>query len=314
MRASAIEVEEPGWQSTIQDQGRNGFRQFGMPRAGAMDPFSPGLGNQALGNPDDAAFLECVLRGPVLRFHKPVRMVLTGAVVEATLGDRPIRRGEVFQAETGDRLVVGRVTRGCRIYLCFGGGLAVAPVMGSRSTYLPAGIGGVEGRALRSGDVLDLGEDSRGGRSGEIPRELLDTVLDRSPIRIFPGPESDRLGLNGLQALLLGSFRVDGASNRVGYRLGGRSVCVEGPGGSQVSGPVLPGTIQVASDGQLLLLMADAQTTGGYPRIATVAAVDLPRVAQLAPGDMLSFREIGIDKAVQLLMQQRAETGRACYG
>jgi len=305
VKAPAIVVEAPGWLSTVQDGGRRGYRQFGMPFAGAMDSYSLALGNAVLGNESRAAVLECTLQGPVLSFRAPVRMVLTGALMEAKLNGVPVRRGAVFQAGSGDRLVIGRAVRGCRGYLCFGGGLAVTRVMGSCSTYLPGKLGGYEGRELRAGDLLAVNRDPDARKSGSLEAAILDRVLDPAPIRLFAGPETDRLTFRGLRTLLLGTFRVSGASNRVGYRLDGPTLEMKGPAGSQISGPVFPGTMQVASDGQPLLLMADAQTAGGYPRIAGVAAVDRPRVSQLAPGDPVSFREISIDEAGALFRNEK---------
>jgi KipI family sensor histidine kinase inhibitor len=283
----ALEIVEEGLLTTVQDLGRHGHRRLGVPQAGALDTDACRAANRALGNAPDAAVLECVLLGPVLRFHRPVSFAVAGAdlgaVLErADLGAWPVPLGTAVRARPGNLLAFTGRRAGCRAYLAFAGGLDVPLVLGSRSTDLTAGFGGLSGRAVRRGDVLALG-----GASPVVPPAAPLPTPDPGEdvvVRVVPGPQHDAFTAEAHRRLLGEPFRVGASSDRVGYRLEGpplrtvdsREVVTDG---------MVPGCIQVPPDGQPIVVLADGPTTGGYPKIATVVTADLPRLAQLAPGE-----------------------------
>jgi antagonist of KipI len=306
MMARGIHILQPGLLSTVQDLGRHGYRRYGMPVAGAMDPPALMLANLLAGNPPGAAGIEATLTGPEIEFTEPGAIALGGAGMRPLLNGQAVPLWRALRVRAGDRLGFEPADRGCRMYIAFGGGLDVPPVMGSRSTYLRAGLGGFRGRALRRGDVLPLGrvqKAARGwltGKERALPRELVPLYDLGGPLRILPGPETGRLAFEGLKHLITGRFEVSARSDRMGYRLEGEPVLLKPPGSDIVSSGLVRGTIQVPSDGQPILMMADHQTTGGYARIAVVASADLPVLAQLRPGDALCFRETGREEAERL--------------
>jgi biotin-dependent carboxylase-like uncharacterized protein len=281
-----VEVVEAGLLTTVQDLGRQGRRRLGVPQAGALDPDAARAANLAVGNPPDAAVLECVLQGPTLRFHRPAAVALAGAdlgaVLErADLGTWPVPAATAVHVRPGNVLSFAGRRAGCRVYLAFAGGLDLPPVLGSRSTDLTAGFGGHAGRPLRSGDVLGVaaGAPSRAGRGPAVA--AADGTL---VVRVVPGPQAHVFTDEARRRLTGATFEVGPSSDRVGYRLRGPALETAGRGETITDGMV-PGCIQVPPDGQPIVVMADGPTTGGYPKIATVVSADLGRLAQLVPGE-----------------------------
>lgn len=329
---SGIKIESPGLLSTIQDLGRYGYQRYGMPVSGAMDGFALGLANRLVGNKPDAAGIEATLMGPSIRFLAGGLIALCGSGMQGVVDGSAIASCQAFAVEEGDLLHFEPLPQGCRMYVAFAGGVDVPPVMGSRSTCLRAGIGGHKGRALRKGDVLSLGRTTtrqerktellRSGKTQaaartekRIPPELIaaagygDSVGGYGdPIRIIPGPEVGRLDSKGVISLLSTEYRVSGQSDRMGYRLEGDEVSLRTPTADIISAGIAMGTIQVTGSGQPIIMMADRQTTGGYARVAVVASVDLGRVAQLRPGDAVSFEEISAEEARRLYIRRHEIT------
>lgn len=266
-------VLAPGLMTTIQDLGRPGRRAAGMPQGGAADAASLRLANLAVGNPEDAAALECTLTGPEVRFERDATVALAGADFTGLTRGRPVR------IAAGETLAVGHARRGCRGYLAFAGGLRADAVLGSRATYLPARLGGLDGRPLVAGDRLAVDAGGRGGSPSPLDPALVADPPDPCVLRVIP-----EAGTGGWTA----SFRASARSDRMGVRLEGPPL--EGGGGDGVSVAVLPGTVQLPPDGQPIILLADAQTIGGYRVIGHVIAADLPLVAQLRPGAAVVFR------------------------
>jgi antagonist of KipI len=289
---AAIAVIQPGLFTTIQDLGRPGHRAAGVPLSGAADPVSLRLANLLVGNPPGAAAIECTLLGPTLRFEPETIVAVVGAEFP---GFPP---GVATRVPAGTELVLGHATRGCRGYLAVAGGIEGEPVLGSRSTLVVAGIGGLAGRPLRAGDRLAVGMPAArrmGGVTAE-PRSGRPELPARGrpcPLRIIPGEHAAAIQAGAWAR----TFRTSSRSDRMGVRLEGEPLAGAAAGGSATSVAVFPGTVQVPPDGQPIVLLADAQTIGGYPVLGQVIAADLPLAAQLRPGDDVRFLPVAVDEA-----------------
>jgi antagonist of KipI len=285
-----------------------------------MDDIALALANALVGNAPGEAALEVTVIGPELQFERDCLVAVCGAEF---LGSFPHNRPVLVPA--GARYSVGRAVRGARAYVAVAGGLAVEPVLGSRSTYLPGAFGGLEGRALKHGDVLSLREDasdvsharfkSLKSKSGQTVRWSAPplTLPDREPIliHVVEGQHYESFEPASQRAFFESIWRVSPDSNRMGFRLQGPAIeRARAEGGEILSGPTCLGSVQVPSGGAPIALMADHQTTGGYPRIAEVVSADVPRLAQLAPGGKLHFARCNLDTAAELRrhMQERLET------
>lgn len=284
-----------GMLTTVQDRGRPGHRAAGVPLGGAVDPFASRVANLLVGNAEDAAVLECTLLGPELVFSADTLVALGGVDFDGLAAWQP----RVVRA--GENLRLGAARRGCRGYLAVAGGIDVAPVLGSRSTYLRGGFGGFQGRALRDGDVLAVPDLARRPTDHwRIDPRILPAYGASPVVRVVRGAQTDEFG----GALFAAEFRLLPQSDRMGIRLGGSKLVRIGGAGELVSTAVAPGTVQVPADGQPIILMADAQTLGGYPQAASVISVDLPLVAQLRPGDRVRFSEVPLDEAQRLAVSR----------
>jgi antagonist of KipI len=274
-----VTILRAGMMTTIQDLGRPGHLAQGVPVGGAVDSFALRVANLLVGNPEGAPALEMTLIGPELEFGGPTWIAVGGAAFDGVPVWRPIR------VEAGSRLRFGNRLRGCRAYLAVAGGFDVAPVMGGRGTFLAAGLGGFHGRPLRDGDVVPTCEAERSLAGHWSLDERVLPAYSREPlVRVIAGTHAGAFG----PGLFAGRFAVTARSNRMGIRLDGPKLG-RSTEDELVSTAVAPGTIQVPPDGNPIVLMADAQTLGGYPRIGHVASADLPLLAQLAPGDGVRF-------------------------
>lgn len=285
-----LEVLSPGLLTTVQDAGRRGFGDLGVPISGACDPWSLAVANALLGNDPDVAALECTLIGPELRALSDVAIAVAGTDLQAEIrpSGRRVMPGTTARLRTGEVLALpSPADAGARAYVAIPGGVDVPVVLGSRSTCLVAGFGGFEGRALRSGDLLSAARSAPGSGGGDgLPWPGPSTPLAGGPVRILPGPDSNT-GL--LAALAATAWTVSPSSDRRGVRLTGETLAPPPATGERLTTGVLPGTIQLPPDGQPIVLLADAQPTGGYPVIAVVIEADLPIVGQLATSDDLRF-------------------------
>ena len=280
-------VIEPGLSSTVQDEGRPGYREWGVPPGGAFDRASAGLANALLGNPPACAVLEMTLTGGTYQAAGPLAVALAGASVEASLvfadgRNEVLRLPLSFSLRDGERLVLGRALTGARTYLAVKGGWQTRPTLGSRSSE----------QRLHAGDVLPA-------RPGTIRTRHLSEPVWRvpngEPFRVIPGPDG-RLAPAFDEIFRAGPlFRVSSSSDRVGIRLTGAEVLVSTPA-DRLSTPVAPGAIQVAG-GQLIILGVASGTMGGYPHIAHVISADLDRVGQLRSGDDIAFRRVTVEQA-----------------
>jgi KipI family sensor histidine kinase inhibitor len=286
----SAEVIASGLLTTLQDGGRTGFRRYGVGGSGPLDAQAHALANHAVGNPPAATTLECTLVGPTLRFLRPTAFAVTGADLGARLerddlGSWPVPRGIRVVARAGNVLSFEGRRSGCRAYIAFAGGLDADSVMGSRATDLMGGFGGLEGRALASGDVLVLlpsGRGSEGLPQNEAPAQESDGDDDAS-VRVMLGPQDDHFTAEAVEAFLSATWSVRGSSDRSGLRLEGPRLAHRGASEIASDGMV-PGCVQVPPDGQPIVILADGPTTGGYPKIATVLRADLRKLGQLVPG------------------------------
>jgi len=281
-----VEVLEPGLLTTVQDAGRAGYRRVGVSGAGPMDAVAHAVANRAVGNPAGAAALECTMTGPTLAFLAPLPFAVAGAdlgaVLErADLGTWPVPRGASVLARPGNVLRFTGRRSGCRAYVALRGGIDIPAVLGSRSTDLQSGFGGFAGRALRAGDRLAAGE----GEAASSPASASSpTQPRRVTVRVVLGPQADHFDAGTLARFLADPWRLGATSDRVGGRLEGDPLRHLGAA-EILSDGMVPGSIQVPPDGRPIVMAADGPTTGGYPKIATVLAADLPLLAQLVPGE-----------------------------
>jgi len=284
----SIEVLAPGLQTTIQAGARNGMRHLGVPASGAADPLSLALANRLLGNDLLAPALEVTLVGPTLLFNASTAIALTGGVAQATLGGEPIEFHSTIIVNQGDELAIAAVEIGTRVYIAFAGGLQAQEMLGSCSTYLAAGFGGHQGRALVESDVLQLQKQNTRADVVRTPEEFRLPFSSTWALRICRSAESDLLQDEQLGELTNTNWIIGRRADRMGMQLDGPMISVSSDG-RMPSAPVFPGTIQCPGNGSPFMLSVDAGTTGGYPRIAQVARADRHLLGQLRPGDHVRF-------------------------
>jgi allophanate hydrolase len=284
----SIEVCRPGMLTTIQATPRRGMRHLGVPDAGPADPLSFALANRLVGNDVFAAGLEITLAGPKLGFTASAWIALTGAPVEVGLNGESVPPHAPVRVAAGDELDIGPVRSGVRAYLAIAGGLAAPEVLGSASTYLPAGLGGLDGRALEAGDRLDFARSAELVDPLETPPEYRPPVSSAWAVRACTAAENALVDAAVRDLLFDTNWIVGKRSDRMGIRLEGETLAVASDG-RMPSSAVFPGTVQCPGSGAPYLLSVDAQTTGGYPRVLQVARLDRHLLGQLRPGDHLRF-------------------------
>jgi len=303
----ALVVIRAGMLTTVQDRGRWGFQSRGVPVAGPMDPVSHRLANALVGNEADAATLEITLLGPELEFEDERVVAVTGALFLLTVDERPVTVSPPtapFLVPAGGRLRFGTRQRGARSYLAIAGGIDVPPVLGSRATHVVSAMGGFQGRPLRPNDRLPLAPASNVRRTARPPTTRITDLPDHeATVRVLPGPQHDRFSRESLDALQSAPYVIAPDSDRMGFRLRGPQL-VHSKGPEIISDATSLGALQVPSGGQPILLMADRQTTGGYPKIATAITADLSIAAQLAPGDSIRFITCSPREAMKALIAQ----------
>lgn len=299
-----MRVIKAGMLTTVQDLGRRGLLCEGVPLGGAMDTFALRVANLLVGNPEGVPALEVTLLGPELEFAQGTWVAACGARFAGVPSWRP------FFVGAGGRVKFEERIEGCRCYLAVSGGFQVEPVLGGAGTNLAAAIGGFHGRALADGDVLGCAPALRvpTGHWG-IDERMLPRYSREPLVRVIAGAQAADFG----DTLYSGRFAVTPRSDRMGMRLQGPRL-VRKAGYDLVSAAVAPGTVQVPPDGNPIVLMADAQTLGGYPRVAHVASVDLPLMAQLAPGDGVRFAASSVAEAHALIHAQNHQLALLRHG
>lgn len=287
-----LRVVAPGPFTTLQDGGRTGWLRFGVAPSGALDPRALAVANLLVGNRRDAGALEMTLAGGTFAVEGgSIRIAVAGADMPLAIDGREAARDRSHTLAPSSLLRIGAAQHGARAYLAASGGFAVAPVFGSVSTHVRSGIGG---GVLRAGDVVPLaGEPPVGSELGFAAA----APPTNAQVRITPGPQQDYFAEDAIAALLDAPYIVAARSDRMGLRLEGKPLAHSG-GFNIVSDGIAPGSIQVPGNGQPIVLLADRQTTGGYPKIATVISADLPMLGQARPGDTIRFARVTLDEAV----------------
>jgi biotin-dependent carboxylase-like uncharacterized protein len=302
----SISVLTAGAYTTVQDKGRYGYQQMGIPVSGVLDAFAFRAANILVGNPDDSAVLEITIMGPRLEILAESDVAITGAEIGMTLNDRPVEGWKSIRTKAGDILDIQQVKSGCRAYLAISGGIEVPVVMGSRSTYVGGKLGGYHGRPLKAGDVIQSGSSKLLNAPREFPSDLIPKHPSEIIICAIPGPQDDFFK-EGLDTLFQSNYMVSAKADRMGYRLQGPSVKLrEGMPKSIISEPTMPGGVQVPADEQPIILLVE-QTVGGYTKIVTVISSDLPKVAQATPGDTIRFEKVTLETAHALYQEREKE-------
>jgi len=303
---NAIYVVKSGMLTTIQDLGRWGHQSHGVPVAGPMDPCSHRMANALVGNDASAATLEITMVGPELEFGDERLVAVAGAEFDLTLDGRPVPNRTPFLVSAQSHLLFGPRQRGARAYLAVSGGIAAPPVLGSRATHLLSAMGGINGRALKSGDLVPLGD----APAVTTPHRSVDAIVPlpegRARLRVVAGPQDAYFAADALDVLQSAPYTITQHSDRMAFRLDGPRLA-HARGADIISDATPLGVMQVPASGQPILLMADRQTTGGYAKIATVISADLAIAGQLGPGDTIAFAVCSPREAMAaLIAQERA--------
>lgn len=309
-----IEIMKGGLMTTVQDAGRRGYQRFGMGVSGAVDVHSYHYANILVGNEKNEAVLEATMIGPSIRFQSDSVIAITGGDLSPSLDGKPCRMYQAVAVSAGSILSFGMMKSGCRAYIAFAGGLEIYPVMGSRSTYIKANLGGFEGRKLKDGDEIAF------ARSGAVPKNLEKRILPEElrfesvaaarggsvrehTVRVLLGPQDDRFTAKGLETFLHSPYKVTDQFDRMGCRLTGPKI-EHVTDGNIITDCIAFGAIQVPDSGEPIIMLSDRQTTGGYAKIASIINVDMPLIAQAKTGDTIRFVETDIDTAQDLFIAQ----------
>ncbi|MSP96120.1 MAG: biotin-dependent carboxyltransferase family protein [Betaproteobacteria bacterium] len=323
----SLRILRPGLMTTVQDRGRHGLQHLGVVPCGPMDPVALELANALVGNRNGEAVIEFTVLGPEIAFESDALVALCGALFEGRIDGVLAPANRPVLLPKNAVLGTGRALLGSRGYLAVAGGIATTLVLGSRSTYLPARFGGLEGRLLRAGDVLPLIEgitslslkryENLQGRKVMAGLRTVGwsapalTLPEREPIMIhaMEGRHYSHFEAASQHAFFDATWKVSPDSNRMGFRLAG-PVLARAEAFEILSEPACFGTVQVPANGLPIALMADHQTTGGYPKIAEIAAADVPRLAQLAPGGSVQFARCTLEQARELrcALRQRVDS------
>ncbi len=309
MNNSGFIVLTPGALTTVQDLGRKGYQDLGIPVSGALDCFACRVANGLVDNPPDSAVLEMTVVGPTLTVLKDMDVAVAGADMKIALNHAPVASWQSFPVHPGDVLAIHMVNRGCRGYLAVGGGFDVPKVMDSRATYLGGKLGGFEGRALQKGDFLPVFPTRLMPHSRRLTDELQPVYPDSIVLRAIVGPQTDEFR-EAIDRFFETIFTLGSQSDRMGCRLDGPTISLD-PGKKQsiISEPIIPGSVQIPADGHPIILLGE-QTTGGYAKIATVVSPDLSRLAQAVPGHSIQFEPIDIKTAHQIYREEMARLDR----
>lgn len=296
-----ITVINPGLFTTVQDTGRWGYQAYGMPVAGAMDRYAYKAANLLVGNKPDAAVLEMTMKGGSFRFEQDCHVAVCGADMQAALNGQKVANWSCFTVAAGSELSFDFAVSGCRAYVAVHGGIDVPLVLGSRSTYTRAFVGGFEGRALKTGDSIPVGNEVLCAvRAYFLPSHFVPCYTSEISLRVLLGPQDDLFDDSGIETLFNGSYCITSEADRMGYRLEGNVIKHKGKA-DIVSDALCQGAIQVPGHGMPIIMMADRQTTGGYTKIGTVIGPDLALLAQAKPGDMVTFKRCTDEQAVAAL-------------
>jgi len=320
MTAHALSVIEPGLLSSVQDLGREGYHDVGIPPSGAMDAFAVRAGNLILRNPTGEAAIEMTVKGDRFEVLSDLVIALTGGDMEATINEQPLPRWEAIRVQTGDVLSFGYVRLGCRAYLCVAGGIDVPVVLGSKSTYVMGRLGGYRGRALRKGDKLSVGEPG-GNLESIVGRKLKSEVIPpdtaEKEIRVTLGPQDDYVAPEGIMEFFQSQWKVSSKANRMGYRFqGGPEVRWAEKAHTEIGGPnpdniiddgIPLGGIQLPGGIEPTALLVDGPSAGGFVKIGCVIRADVDRLGQAKTGDPIRFKKVAVEEAAVIYRNHLAK-------
>lgn len=301
---SSIDVINGGILTTIQDSGRYGYQELGIPTSGAMDDYNFRLANILVGNKLDEAVLEMTYFGPTLKFNEDLTLAITGSDMSPKINGQAIPMFETIKVKAGDTLQFGKVNEGIRSYLAFGGSIDVPMVNGSKSTHIKTKMGGIDGRALKAKDTLNI-KKSREKTMRRIPEKYLPKFSHCNILRVVLGPQDDYFTEKGIHDLFRsGGYQVTKDFDRMGIRLKGTEI-EHKETADIISDGTNFGSIQVPANGQPIILVADRQTTGGYTKIGNVITPDLPKLAQMTFLDKVLFQKVTIEEAQKLTLDYK---------
>jgi biotin-dependent carboxylase-like uncharacterized protein len=299
-----IKILKSGLLTLIQDKGRNGYQQYGVPVSGVMDNFAYKVANVLVRNSEEEAVIEATLIGPGIEFIDEGVIAVTGGNLSPEINGKPMPMWKSVFVKPGDKLDFKTIKTGCRCYIAFAGGIDVPAVMGSKSTYTRGSIGGYEGRALKVGDIINIAEPKKPMNElvGNWMNQDIYTYSNTVEVRVVSGPQEDAFTHEGIETFYSSEYTVTNECDRMGYRMSGSEIKHKN-GGDIISDGITMGAIQVPGHGMPIIMMADRQTTGGYTKIANVITVDLPKVAQTKPGDKIIFKKVSMEEAHRLLRE-----------
>lgn len=290
-------IAKAGLMTTVQDLGRYGYQQYGVSVSGAMDHVAAKLANILVGNDENEGLLEITMIGPDIEFLQSTVIAITGGDLQPHINNSSIALNKSVAVNAGDSLSFKGIIKGCRSYIAFSGGVDVPVVMGSKSTFMRAQIGGYEGRALKAGDILNTCINTFEDFSGRVlPENFYDYGGETVEIRVVLGPQEDAFTEEGINTLFNSVYSVSNNCDRMGYTLEG-NIIQHRDGADIISDGIAMGAIQIPSKGNPIIMMADRQTTGGYTKIGNVITADLPKVAQSKPGDKIVFVKSSLKEA-----------------
>jgi len=299
---TAFHVLQPGLFTTIQDLGRFGNLKFGVPIAGAMDTFSFIAANLLVANNTNDACLEITLIGPELQALTNAQIALTGGLASPKINGQDVPMWQTLDVKKGDVLSFGKIVKGCRAYLSIRGGINTPLMLGSRSTYVRGKFGGLNGRQLKTGDIIKAFPKPHLKSHFSMPEELVPQFSGHFKVHVILGPQDDMFTEKGVQTFLSNLYKVTSEADRMGYRLEGPNIEHEAQA-EIISDALLPGAVQVPKNGKPIIVMRDAQTTGGYPKIATVISSDVSLLGQAKPEDTIEFSKIILKNAYKITLE-----------
>lgn len=303
----SIRILEPGFLTTIQDEGRMAYEDLGVSISGAMDRRALYIGNMLVNNPPGEGALEITVIGPRIEFTEDNIIAITGGDFTPVINDFSVDMYKAIRVKKGDILSFKGIKSGCRAYMALAGGFNVPEIMKSKSTNINAKLGGYKGRKLQKGDEI-LCQSPKCNLHNLENRSLLREEFHNNHIvlRVLMGPQDDYFTSKGIETFLKETYAITNDFDRMGYRLQGPGI-EHINGGDIITDGIAFGAIQVPSKGQPIIMVADRQTTGGYAKIANVISVDLPKLAQTKWGDKISFKKVTIEEAQRLYLKELEE-------
>jgi biotin-dependent carboxylase-like uncharacterized protein len=297
-----FKVLKPGLFTTVQDLGRYGYLKFGVPISGAMDTFSLVAANLLVENNPNDACLEITLIGPELLALANTQIAVTGGSISLKIDGESAPMWQTLEIKEGDVISFGKMNSGCRAYMAIAGGIKTPIILGSRSTYVRGEFGGLNGRQLKDGDTIEAFKTPPRKIVYKMPEELTPELPNHIHARVIMGPQAEMFTEKGIETFLSSKYKVTSEADRMGYRLEG-PIIEHKIKADIVSDALLPGAVQVPKDGKPILIMRDAQTTGGYPKIAVVITPDVSRLGQAKPNDTIEFSKITVREAEEKLRE-----------